>query len=553
MAAKTKRSKSRKKKLESDVCSQIKRHLEREDYKQALKDARVCFRQAPSQEHRQFLEIAYIGRAQQLKRQNNLEACKNVLHEMLKLKPQEPAVQAGLAGVLLWAGMLDQMPGGQEAIESSLGNEWKTKLADQAVLLPESTPSKELELRQGAQLVRDCMQAMYEKNDLLADERIRSIKREGPFADWKIFLRGLAAYYAKDRASMNANWSRLDSKRVAATIAKPLMVLANESKFSSGDLRLADKIRSIEAAAKCSGLLTFIQKLRKQCEQQDFRSAKKTFQTIHGILRTSEPVLADLLVSWYCDLLIAQGHQDDLVQLSRSVRAPSMDPNWNRVKALLEEGYEDARVEKTIPLWEAYANDLNHCQVLNDNERRISQSLVHSHIGKLAADEVECWNNCRCGFDHAEEVLMFSRVAQNHLEKSLELVPDHKPAYETLLGLYAETNRLHDAEELSIRAIKQMPNLVPALEFMVSRSLKNGDPEQAIQYALQIQRAKPLDKASTNKLISTHISASRCWALQGAYDRAAQAWTMQRPCYPALRPATYCADRRFSNSRRVTP
>ena len=52
-----------------DPVDLVRRSFERGDFKQALKDARVCYRQGATPELRSLLEHVYVGRAQQLLRQ----------------------------------------------------------------------------------------------------------------------------------------------------------------------------------------------------------------------------------------------------------------------------------------------------------------------------------------------------------------------------------------------------------------------------------------------------------------------------------------------------
>ena len=65
----TKSKKRIKRRSSRDLFQQVRRSFEKGKYKQALKDAKVCFRQAPTEERRLFLECAYMGRAQQLAEQ----------------------------------------------------------------------------------------------------------------------------------------------------------------------------------------------------------------------------------------------------------------------------------------------------------------------------------------------------------------------------------------------------------------------------------------------------------------------------------------------------
>jgi hypothetical protein len=62
------KSKKRSKAGPFNPIDQVRRYLERGDFRQALKDARVAYRQNPSPECRCFLEHAYIGRASSLRK-----------------------------------------------------------------------------------------------------------------------------------------------------------------------------------------------------------------------------------------------------------------------------------------------------------------------------------------------------------------------------------------------------------------------------------------------------------------------------------------------------
>src|SRR4051812_10976282 len=89
---------------------QAQRWFLKRDYKQALKDARVLFRQDPTPAHRLFLEQTALARAQELVRGNLKEQAEAILDELLKAPVTEPSARDLLPEVLLGLGWLDRYP-----------------------------------------------------------------------------------------------------------------------------------------------------------------------------------------------------------------------------------------------------------------------------------------------------------------------------------------------------------------------------------------------------------------------------------------------------------
>src|SRR5207248_3764443 len=58
--------------------------------------------------------------------------------------------------------------------------------------------------------------------DEAARERLQAIGLQSPFLEWKLLLRGLMAYSARDDARALENWQRLTADRLPARLAAPL-------------------------------------------------------------------------------------------------------------------------------------------------------------------------------------------------------------------------------------------------------------------------------------------------------------------------------------------
>ena len=185
----TKSKKQRKRRTSGDLFQQVHRNFEKGKYKQALKDAKVCFRQAPTEEHRRFLECAHMGRAQQLSEQGLYDQCRNVLESLLDLGVTEPAVQSALPNLLLSVGMLDRLPPGCERPSAEAEAQSKLKAADVGVLRPQAVPASMSKLRPGAKAIRDALDALERGDENAALAQLKGIPRESAFADWKLFDR----------------------------------------------------------------------------------------------------------------------------------------------------------------------------------------------------------------------------------------------------------------------------------------------------------------------------------------------------------------------------
>src|SRR5262249_37068138 len=58
--------------------------------------------------------------------------------------------------------------------------------------------------------------------DDAARETLQGIGLRSPFLEWKLFVRGLSAYYQRDDPRALENWQRLNPQRLPARLAAPL-------------------------------------------------------------------------------------------------------------------------------------------------------------------------------------------------------------------------------------------------------------------------------------------------------------------------------------------
>ncbi len=91
--------------------------------------------------------------------------------------------------------------------------------ADNAVIHADRAQAVSPEVASHAGLIRQALERLQNKDEAGAFLALRDLPRGSLLSEWKLFVRGLAAYYRHDIAETKANWERLDPKRKASVIA----------------------------------------------------------------------------------------------------------------------------------------------------------------------------------------------------------------------------------------------------------------------------------------------------------------------------------------------
>ncbi len=496
----------------------VKRSLSRGDYKQALKDARLWYRQSPTGELRCFLEHAYIGRAQQLVRSGLSDDARRIVGELLELGITEAAVEAGLPELLLSVGMLDRLPQAQNRLTEEDRKRLVIKAADRAVVKPGSTPASMKELRDEASQIRAALDAVEHGDDAAALACLKEISRQSVFADWKYFVRGLIAYYRKDRTEMEANWGRLNPDRTAVTIAAPLRVIAGIAS-SQQDVNLRAKIVRLEKHTAHQAVLSSLMRLRQSQAGHDWPQMVKTFRVVHSTLRELDRELYRKLIECLSGSLARDGCLDELTSLSKIADPLPLDPHWNRVKAIACENSEYVE-DKSEVYWRSYLDDLADLPVFQASERSLAQGLVWLRLASSYLEDVTRYRTCRCGWDHSRDIEKAEKEAWDAFEACMAVAPEFAPAYMLAAKFHQNRNRSEEAAGVYRRLLEHVPDHVDALTRLATHHLVQGEPQQGLKYALRARQSKPLDQTTAELVWSAHLAVARDRAGSGRYDEA---------------------------------
>jgi tetratricopeptide (TPR) repeat protein len=493
-----------------DLFSKATRSLSKGDYRQAYKDAKVCYRCDPSEDRRQLFQRACFARAKELVQSGFREESRAVLATLLDLGPADESYEQDLPELLAAAGLLDRLK-----VETSgeMTPELLFSVADQAVLHPHEVPTSQPEIREGAARIRTALKALEANEEPRAIQEVQNVARRSPFADWKLFVRGLAAYYRQDSEQMQANWDRLHPDRFAARIAASLKGLAasDSDHVAQGDSRL----RKIEAAVLEVPIWSRLEQLRSHMIHDRWHRFFKELKQSRGVLEQFDSGLPERIGRVAYATLIRGGPSRGMTEMTSAMDPSSIDPHWNRAWALAWEHPECGEVDRADAFWQAYLEDIAKMQVFGREERKRAQALVWNRIGLLAMYEgaltSDPWDD--------EDLEDLSRAARC-FRKSLQLDPTVQATYVALAGVQIRQENDAQAAQTYKRLLKHHPDHLDALLFLVRFYESRDDPFSAREFVERARRLKPTNTEISALMWRTLVASARHDAIQGKWDEA---------------------------------
>ncbi len=170
------------------LLQQAQRLLEKGDFKQALKDAKICYRQQPSPEGRQLLERAHLVRGRQLYRAGLRDESQAVVENLLELGVTDVLVQQELPELLIVLGLFHRIAAASGAnVSVEAGSPLYATVADHAVLRPEAVPASLPAIRQGAGTVHRALAALETGNEAEAMAALKDVSRAFAICRLEVF------------------------------------------------------------------------------------------------------------------------------------------------------------------------------------------------------------------------------------------------------------------------------------------------------------------------------------------------------------------------------
>jgi len=529
----TKRKNRRRSKSTVDWLQKTRRHLEKREYRDALKGAKACYRELPDAERHSLLEHAYIGRIEQLSRTGHHDESRAVLQGLFDLGVTEPSVEAALPELLASLGLFERAlqasdRGGAAGIE-----EIPVPIVDRGVLRPTDIPASMHAFRQGALQIRGALESLQAGDEKAAREQLQAISRRSPLADWKLFVRGLDAYYRHDADAMRANWNRLDPARVAHRIAAPFETLANRRGGRTVDGVARRVTAELERATRSHPVLALLEKLRADMADERWSEVLRTLARGRAKLAAFDPRFLERVAAIVYYGLIGTGDEELIEKASRLAPPLPIDPHWNRARGIVaEEADKSPRDVQTH--WLHYVADLDQVTCLSAEDRVLAKAIVLGHLGNyMTASAGE--HDVTCHDPDCHVTQLWRERAVEHFRASIELAPQLSSTWDGLASAYADWDETDRAIETYGQLLQHDPDHLGALDFLADHYRCTDEPLRGLEFATRALRLRPLDASTQTRVAALHVASARHYALRKEVERGREAFAAAERVSPAVR------------------
>ncbi len=559
--------------------AEVERLLEKGQQKEAFKQAKILFNQHGTPEYRDLVERTYLSRIIGLIKGGMAEAAREVASSFFEFGVTSADVLQSLIPLLPTIGLVDKALNLQGQLKSPEAQAILALLiADRAVIRPQDTPPEMEELRQGASMIRAALAALDANEESHAMEALQAIPRSSPMADWRYFVRGLAAHRRQDMEQAQANWDRLDARRAPHKIAKTLQSMSNPTNSSAPPKSLA----FFETREFGEPVLERIVELETAIKNGDWKRALQLITPIRSILRRLDVSYAQHLTEIVLGPLATelQNHRyEEAQRLCRNFMAAleplPWDPQWHRFQALLWEGPQGSTHE-AIDLWKKYVQDLEPMDSALGVKSASVQAAVWRRIGSMLAsleeddeddddfyadDEIDLDDDFEPDFKFAPDGAPDDASdeedppAVQALLKSISLDPNQRKTYEQLIDVYEEMEDPEGVIATSEQLLAAFPNDVEVLRRLIRWHIKLDDAEPVLNYAEQIRKLKPLESQNQDAIVWAHLALARQLAIGGEWPAArSQLELAESLPHPQDTISTaFWHEKRRSNSKPVRP
>lgn len=380
-------------------------------------------------------------------------------------------------------------------------------------------------LRAEADLVCDALDLCARGESAAAVERVGGIGRKSPYADWRLFLRGLAPFHQGDLATAREAWSRIDPSRRPGRIASALAgawqevtgPTAHEQRSESfpDPKGLPEPPSEISAAARDAalGLMRraslmaaaheIVTVRHRDPEQLVSASQAALMIRFEKQYRSLDPDFVATFTAACRELALEQPDVQTFAALCDGTAGPPDDPRSNRLRFLHFGRFIGAEQERIQAAREYIDRDLPRLTHLPAPLRAALASVM---LEQAAVSLL--------GRDNAPGGLIFitsddARRAERLLREALERCPGNRLAHEALIDLLEsgfDQDSPQSAGEAAVIAAKEacvaaFPDQCDHLLDVIDHCIDHG----------AFARAEPLVRALADQRFDDLLARATPW------------------------------------------
>jgi tetratricopeptide (TPR) repeat protein len=493
-------------------------------FQQALELAKQLHKYEPTPENLALLKQAYVGRGKELHTRGNNQDAATVLEAALRIDENSPAWAEQLAVELARCGAVQramtilarhpQSTAAQQIQELAADAAVQKQAAGRSVLPPELHADLDRVLSAFGQLERG--------QDDAARATLQEIGLRSPFLEWKLFLRGLQAYYQNDDERAAENWQRLSSDRVPARLAAPFRFHIDPSYRSAQPPATQTLLQKQYDEMQGSPVLQQLGALRRDLSDPErIRTAFRHAEAVLPALRGQAPHVVPRLANCFYWALLDVG-PDEIPRYRRLFGSPPNDPQFSRLEGLATDKCGD--FEMAHRAWQSYEKDVaEHPELWPEGQSQQVRALIWLHLGQNAAtipSEHMAAKLPPALRDMMPKLRPLSPAASTCFERSVELMPDLLEAHEALFRYYLRDDQQAKALKAGQRLLAKYPNHVPTLQAYGNLCLRRQDYAEGLRTLQTALAANPLDRNLRTEVGVARLLIARAAAEKKKIDEA---------------------------------
>lgn len=488
------------------------RELNKGNAKEALKDARQCFRAEPTNAHRNLLERAYVARVETLMRSQFEEQARELLKELVDFGPTVSEVQQQVPRLQVLLGIAAAQSSGAAAAPSDPA--LLVMAADQLLLRPQSSARVPDAIRQEATLVREALEAVERGEDDVANEKLQSISRQSPFADWRMFVRGLSAWYQGDAERRRMNWDRLDANRPAHRIARTLLA-RDDAALAKAAPELSLNLRRLEQGASEAGIVSYLLEAKTALEREEYGAFAEKLRGLRQRHGEEYPRIVDRMVSIGWRTAFRTGNRQLFERVLRSATPPRDDRNWSITRALFEEQFEQGDGDQFMQRWETAVAEIESNDFWKPEDRAIAVGLIYKHI----AEDIIGFLRSRFS-GHWPVEYESAQDAVRQFERSLQACPQLRETYQEYARFYLRSTDPEKALEIYERLLLAFPDDFEAANYLAHHYLQLDEPGRSERYVRVVATLRPRSKDTLKLRWDQHLAMVRQCVRSRKFEQA---------------------------------
>jgi tetratricopeptide (TPR) repeat protein len=506
-----------------DLRARIQKSRREGRLQQALDLARQLYKASPIPANLQILKETTLERARQLRTQGNARDAANTLEVAARLDEQNPQWLRVLGEEMARTGeaartmaFLARLPAESQP-PTALG-----PVAD-GFIIGQETANLPPDWKDDRERILSAFRQLEAGDDEGAKTSLQGVGLRSPFLEWKVFLRGLQAFYQNDDTRALENWGRLDPQRAPARLAAPFRLHLDSVFAAAQPPNTQMALRHQYERLQGEGLLPGLRAVRTAMGHTGhLAGAFRHVENILPALRERAPQLVPRLATCFYWAVIHTG-PDDILRYQRVFGKPHDDPGFHRLRALAYDQASD--LESAHREWQRYEAEIAERPEVFGSQTALARALIWLHLGRNAARVPTAAQMAKLPWHIREQIDLspLSPSAETCYRKSLELAPGLLEANDALFSHLIDLDQHAKAEKIGQKLLERFPHHVSTLERLAElRADKN--PAEAVELLQEAVHHNPLDRGLRSRLGSIRFRAGRAAAVKGDLATARQQW-----------------------------